>query len=100
MATTNPIGFFSMLHQIYGAVGSLANTVTSLASATTHGANALDNLGMWAEEQTATFVDEARIERQAKILELRAKRLQGVELVNDTSTSVPKLEATVPAATV
>lgn len=75
------MGFFGMLHQIYGAVGALA-------SAATHGANAIDNLGMWAEEQTATFVDEARIERQAKIAELRAKRMTGVVLENDSN---PKL---------
>lgn len=67
MAIQN-VGFFGMLHGIYGAVASLA-------SAAQRGANALDNLGQWAEEQTGTFVDEARIERQMKIEELKRKRL-------------------------
>lgn len=68
MAIQQAVGFFGMLHQVYGAVGTLASAVG-------RGANALDNLGQWAEEQTATFVDEARIERQAKIEELQRKRL-------------------------
>lgn len=68
MAVQQAVGFFGMLHGIYGAVASLA-------SAAQRGANALDNLGQWAEEQTGTFVDEARIERQAKIEELQRRRL-------------------------
>lgn len=62
------IGFFGMLKQVYGAI-------SAIASAVGRGANALDNLGQWAEEQTATFVDEARVERQAKIEELNRKLL-------------------------
>lgn len=74
---TKTMGFFAMLHQVYASIGALF-------SALTHGANALDNLGMWAEEQTGTFVDEARIERQAKIADLKAKRLEGTKLKLDT----------------
>jgi hypothetical protein len=63
------MGFFAMLHQIYASVGALFSAVT-------HGANALDNLGIWAEEQTGTFVDEAREDRQVKLAEMRHKRAQ------------------------
>lgn len=75
------IGFFGMLHQIYNAVGTIASAVG-------RGANALDNLGKWAEEQTAAFVDEAQIERQAKIAQLRAsKAAQAQALVIDNQPS-------------
>lgn len=73
------IGFFGMLHQIYNAVGTLASAVG-------RGANALDNLGKWAEEQTGTFVEEAQIERQAKIAELRAraaKQAKEIQLIEN-----------------
>lgn len=66
-AATRSVGFFGMLHGIYGAVAALA-------SAAQRGANALDNLGQWAEEQTGTFVDEARIERAIKLDELTRRR--------------------------
>lgn len=74
------MGFFGMLHSIYNMLGTLA-------SAFGRGAQALDNLGAWAEEQTATFVDEARIERQTKIEQLMAKRKAGTQLLNATSAT-------------
>ena len=61
-------GFFGMLHTIYNAVGAMASAVG-------RGASALDNLGQWAEEQTGSFVDEARMDREEKLEERRAERL-------------------------
>ena len=60
--------------------------VASLASASQRVANAADNLGQWAEETTGAFVDEARIERQAKIEEMQRKRAaaaQAITVVTD-----------------
>lgn len=74
----NNVGFFGMLHQIYNSVGILASAVG-------HGAKALDNLGQWAEEQTGTFVDEARLERQAKVEDIQRRmalnRARNVSLI-------------------
>lgn len=67
MAVQN-VGFFGMLHGIYGAVAALA-------SAFQRGANSLDNLGKWAEQQTGVFVDEATIERDIKLEELKRRRV-------------------------
>lgn len=75
------MGFFAMLHSIYNMLGTLA-------SAFGRGAQALDNLGAWAEEQTATFVDEARIERQQKIADLMARRKEGTQLLTAQATDV------------
>lgn len=84
MAIQN-VGFFGMLHGIYGAVAALA-------SAAQRGANALDNLGQWAEEQTGSFVDEARMDRQEKIEVLKRKREESrLEYARSTATQ----EATV-----
>jgi formylmethanofuran dehydrogenase subunit A len=63
------IGFFGMLHGIYGAIAAFA-------SALQRGANAIDNLGKWAEEQTSVFVDEARIDREMKLEELEQRRAE------------------------
>lgn len=60
------IGFFGMLHSVYNAVGVLASAVGKFAQAA-------DNLGTWADEQTGTFVDEARIERKKKSVQLMAE---------------------------
>lgn len=68
MAASN-IGFLGMLHQIYNSIGVIASAVG-------HGAKALDNIGMWAEEQTGTFVDEARLERQAKVEDIQRRMAQ------------------------
>lgn len=67
MAVQN-IGFFGMLHSIYNMIGSTA-------SAGHRFANSLDNLGQWAEEQTASFVDEAKLDREEKLEDRRAERL-------------------------
>lgn len=66
MAVQN-IGFFGMLHGIYGTIASLSSAVQKFAQA-------LNNLGDWADEQTGTFVDEARLDRQYKIEEMKRKR--------------------------
>ena len=68
MAVQN-VGFFGMLHLVYNAVGAIA-------SATGRFANSVDNLGQWAEEQTAAFADEARIDREEKLQERRAARAE------------------------
>ena len=62
--------------------------VASLASASQRVANAADNLGQWAEETTGAFVDEARIERQAKIEEMQRKRAAAATQVITVVTDV------------
>lgn len=85
MATVAPnLGFFGMLHSIYNAVGTLANALGKFA-------NAADNIGTWADEQTGVFVDEARLERQKKLVVLER------ELAAIRAGATPGLEA--PAAT-
>lgn len=59
-------GFFGMLQGIYSTVGTLS-------SAATHAASAIDNLAIWADESTGTFVDEARMEREIKVNEFRQR---------------------------
>lgn len=79
------LGFFAMLHSIYAAIGTIASAVQ-------RGANSLDNLGQWAEEQTATFVDEARDERAIRSAqrkaeyrkELEAIKAQGIDVTDVT----------------
>ncbi len=79
------LGFFAMLHSIYAAIGTMASAVQ-------RGANSLDNLGQWAEEQTATFVDEARDDRALKAAqrkaeyrkELEALKAQGITVEGET----------------
>lgn len=61
------IGFFAAMHEIYASVKTIASVVT-------HTAKAAENLSIWAEEQTDTFVDEARVERQIKIDQLELRR--------------------------
>ena len=53
------VGFFGMLRGIYQALFTLSSAVNTAAKT-------LDNLATWSEEQTATFVDEARDERALK----------------------------------
>ena len=47
------VGFFAMLRGFYSALFTLSNAINTTAKA-------VDNLATWADEQTATFVDEAR----------------------------------------
>ena len=54
-----------MFTQIFSAI-------TTLFGAVERGANSLDNLARWAEEETATFADQSAIERQQKIRLLEA----------------------------
>ena len=53
------VGFFAMLRGFYNALFTLSNAINTSAKA-------IDNLATWADEQTATFVDEARDERALK----------------------------------
>lgn len=63
------VGFFGMLHQIYNAIGALA-------SATHRGANALDNLGEWAEVKTKAFTDEAKLDIEEDLIDRRLQRAE------------------------
>ena len=62
-------GFFGMLSNLYSAVGTVSGVLI-------HFANALANLGKWAEASTGAFVDEAEADRQIKLLEAKLKREQ------------------------
>ena len=80
------IGFFGMLHTIYNAIGAMASAVY-------RGASALDNLGQWAEEQTGSFVDEARMDREEKLAERRAERLARRQAQLNAPTQVTDVQS-------
>lgn len=65
----NNIGFFGMLHAVYNAIGVLASALGKFA-------HAAENLGTYADEQTGSFVDEARIERKKQQVKLEAELLE------------------------
>ena len=79
------VGFFGMLRGFYNALFTLSNAINTTAKA-------VDNLATWADEQTATFVDEARDERALKsaqrkqqfAAELAAMEAQGVDVTGVT----------------
>ena len=58
---------FSMFRQMFLALQTLFR-------ATEKGAKALEHLATWAEEASATYANEARIERQQRIAALKAQR--------------------------
>lgn len=63
------VGFFGMLHIIYSAVGAIASAVY-------RGANALDNLGEWAEVKTQAFTDEAKLDIEEDLNDRRIQRAE------------------------
>lgn len=56
--------FSGMLKAIYAML-------TAIASGGHRMANALNNIGEWAEESTQTFVEKARAERELELMEFR-----------------------------
>ena len=60
---------FEMFRQMFLAL-------KTLFSAAEKGAKALEHLATWAEEATATYAAEARIERQQRIAALKNQRKQ------------------------
>lgn len=49
------------------------SAITTLFHAVERGANTLDNYAKWAEAESAAFEQEAAVERQARIKELKDK---------------------------
>lgn len=80
------VGFFAMLRGFYNALFTLSSAINTSAKA-------VDNLATWAEEQTGTFVDEARDERAIKsavrkqqfAAELAALKRNGVDVTDVTA---------------
>lgn len=60
------MGFGSTLVQLW-------TTLATILSAIELFAKGIKNLGMWTDEATSTFVDEARVERQKKLAKLNAE---------------------------
>lgn len=58
---------FNMFRQMFLAL-------QTFFSAAEKGAKALEHLAEWAEEASATYADEARIERQQRIAALKHQR--------------------------
>lgn len=89
--------------QIFNAVGTTALAANTAAEALNHGANALKNLAVVAEETSAQYVDNARgdrelaqVERLAKYEEAKAKaiaaaRARAAAITVEAETAVPKL---------
>ena len=81
----NSVGFFGMLRGFYQALFTLSSAINTTAKA-------IDNLATWADEQTSSFVDEARDERALKsaqrkqqfAAELAAMKAQGVDVTDVT----------------
>jgi hypothetical protein len=55
------------------ALKSIFGFVITSATALEKVAKAADNLGDWAVESTGTFVDEARLDREDKIADIKAR---------------------------
>lgn len=65
--------FFAALTVLFSAFSKLAGTV--------------DNLATVAEEASGTYMDQARIERQAKLHALRKENAQALNLPAPTTTA-------------
>ena len=57
------LNFGTTLRTVYAAIAGMANAIGSFAKAA-------ENIGSWADETTATWSDEARIERAKRVAEL------------------------------
>lgn len=68
---------FAMFKQLFSAITLFFVATEKLASASNH-------LATWADETSAAFADEARIERQKKLANLRAE-LKAVESKSSTT---------------
>lgn len=86
----NSVGFFGMLRGFYQALFTLSSAINTATKA-------VDNLATWADEQTATFVDEARDERALKAAQRKTQFQKELELMKqsgiDVSDVKPKLTA-------
>jgi len=74
------------------ALKSIFGFVITSASALEKVAKAADNLGDWAVESTGTFVDEARLDRQIKVNEIK-QRIAAQQAAQSSSTLVIENEA-------
>ena len=75
------VGFFGMLRGFYNALFTLSNAINTSAKA-------IDNLATWADEQTATFVDEARDERALKSAQRKQQFKQELALLQQQGIDV------------
>ena len=82
--------FFGMLRGMYTAVGTITSAVNSTASA-------VNNLATWADESTGTFVDEARAERQIKLVEMRARHAKALADAKIKASQLSIEDATIKA---
>ena len=80
---------FTMFSQLFAAF-------TRLFSAFEKSAGALDNLASWSEETSASFLDEARYERQAKQVQAKQQLtlLKAVPQVTTTATKRTRAKTT------
>lgn len=56
---------------MFAAIAQFFTTITTLFGAVDRGAKAIDHLAQWAEESSGAFADQARVERQARLVELQ-----------------------------
>ena len=75
------VGFFAMLRGFYSALFTLSNAINTSAKA-------IDNLATWADEQTGTFVDEARDERALKSAQRKQQFKQELALLQQQGIDV------------
>ena len=77
----NSVGFFGMLRGFYQALFTLSSAINTATKA-------VDNLATWADEQTATFVDEARDERALKAAQRKAQFQKELDLMQQQGIDV------------
>lgn len=80
------MGFGSTLVQLWATLSTILSAIELFAKG-------IKNLGMWTDEATSTFVDEARVERQKKLAKLNA------ELAHTQSTAAAMAAGTTQPGT-
>lgn len=92
MAAAQVIGMGGALQALWAATGSALGAVSVLGEAAAHGAQALNNLAIVAEETSGSYLDETRANRLAAKLLLDRKQ-QRLELENPAPVQAPVIEA-------
>ena len=83
------LGFIAMIQSLFGVIGTMATAINRYA-------NAVNNIGEWAEESSAAFVDEAKDDRALKTAqrkaefrkELEAMKAQGIDVTDVTPKAI------------
>ena len=64
------------MQAIFASLNALFAALTTIFTASQHYAKAIDNIGVWCDESTGSFADEARLDRSENLIDRRAEREQ------------------------